>query len=120
MCVDTCDPLPMPGCDCFGCCTVCNEAGCSDVFINGYVAPECDVPVIQDPALCPSCVKDTECRTDCEPAGCSLCPGQTLADLPASCGGAHTCLEGRAPCLYTSDCNAGEWCSLGCCIAQPR
>jgi hypothetical protein len=118
MCIDFCDPLPMPGCDCFGCCTVCNETGCNDVFIDSYFAPECDVPVAHDPALCPPCVKNTECRTDCEPEGCSLCPGQTLADLPASCGGVHTCLDGRAPCLYTSECNAGEWCSLGCCIAR--
>ena len=31
-CIDYCAPLTPPGCDCFGCCTVCDGAGCVDIY----------------------------------------------------------------------------------------
>jgi hypothetical protein len=115
-CIDFCSPLSPPGCDCFGCCTVCHEGNCYDVYINATVAPECDLDVLGDPTKCPTCVKQ-ECGTgDC--GGCVLCPGQTEDDLPAECGGQNQCPGDSQPCDVTSDCGTNMFCSNGCCIHQ--
>lgn len=116
-CIDFCAPATPPGCDCFSCCTICNDAECRDVLVNPAVAPECDVDVLGDPSKCPTCTKSTECSTDCDTASCILCPGQTEDDLPAECNDQNQCPEGRAPCETSDDCGETEYCSAGCCTA---
>lgn len=115
-CIDACAPLTPPGCDCFGCCTICWGAGCFDVITNPANAPSCDVDVLDDPTLCPPCIRSPVCGTACEPTGCVQCPGQTEADLPPECMG-HQCPENLATCSTSSDCAANEFCARGCCIA---
>jgi hypothetical protein len=113
-CIEFCAPITPPGCDCFGCCTQCNDEGCFDVYINPTVAPNCDVDVLGDPELCPSCVKRDECGVEC--GGCVLCPGQTEDDLPPECAGENQCPGDSQPCEVTADCGEGMFCSNQCCI----
>jgi hypothetical protein len=115
-CIANCAPLTPPGCDCFGCCTVCDGATCRDIFTNPAVAPDCTIDVLTDQTKCPACIKTEECGTDCNPLECILCPGQTPEDLPDECNGNPTCPDGIAPCTQTADCLAGEYCTNGCCI----
>jgi hypothetical protein len=116
MCIDACKPLTPPGCDCFGCCTVCdpdtNE--CRDIVTNPAVAPDCDDTSILDPQKCPSCTKVTSCSTDCGGQTCILCPGQDTSDLPSSCGGTNSCPDGALSCTSTA-CPEGSYCASGCC-----
>jgi hypothetical protein len=115
-CASYCQPLTPPGCDCFGCCTVCNDSGCSDIITNPAVAPDCQDESIHDPDLCPSCVKADDCTGgDC--GGCILCPGQTPDDLPPDCTSGNECPAGELPCDVSDDCGDGEYCSVSCCIA---
>jgi hypothetical protein len=113
-CITDCAPLTPPGCDCFGCCTLCDDAGCVDVLTNPAVAPNCDADSIHDPAACPPCFKNTECGTPCDPEMCILCPGQDPSDLPPTCKGAM-CPGGAQECS-TMPCPSGFFCSNGCCI----
>lgn len=116
-CARNCGPLTPPGCDCFGCCTLCNDSGCSDVMTHPAVAPECDVGAIDDPDRCPPCVQQTACSTPCEPTGCVLCPGQRPEDLPPECAGG-SCPGDLRPCDETRDCLETEFCAGGCCIRR--
>lgn len=95
-CTMNCGPLAPPGCDCFGCCTVCNgmvnatsPTGCEDVILNPAVSPACDQTNITDPGAdgmegtaddpCKRCVKVADCgTTTCAYDGvsCTPCPGQ--------------------------------------------
>lgn len=115
-CVDNCQPLTPPGCDCFGCCTVCNDDGCFDVLTNPAVAPDCDVDVLDDPELCPPCVQSDDCGLPCDTDNCILCPGQDEDDLPPECNMAE-CPADLTPCDTTDDCTTTEFCSQGCCIS---
>lgn len=114
-CAETCLPATPPGCDCFGCCTICNDSECYDVLINPAVAPNCDLDVLGDPTQCPTCTKIEACNTECDPTSCILCPGQTEEDLPAECNNQNQCPEGRTSCESTDDCGGTEYCSAGCC-----
>lgn len=115
-CIDNCSPLTPPGCDCFGCCTICNGAGCFDVFTNPAVAPDCQAEYADDPSKCPRCTKSTQCGGGgCNPLECVLCPGQTPDDLPPSCTGTQ-CPAGVTPCVTTADCLEMQFCAAGCCI----
>lgn len=78
-CQDFCAPLAPPGCDCFGCCDVTVEGRLHTV----RVATSCSTENIDDPALCPPCVKTTACANDC--GECELCLGKTIDDLPEQC-----------------------------------
>jgi hypothetical protein len=89
---------------------MCAGGACRDVLLPWAITPDCDYDAIDDPQRCPSCVKDTDCEQPCGGDTCRLCPGQTVADLPAGCS-----LE----CVAVSDCPAGEWCATGTCIAVP-
>jgi hypothetical protein len=126
-CVDYCAGVVTPGCDCFGCCTICGADGvCHDVVTNPGIAPDCDIDVLDDPALCPACTPAADCGSPCDPEQCILCPGQTYDDLPDTCfedgGGGDPpepvtqCPDGRPPCIDSSECEQGEYCSVGCCI----
>ncbi len=116
-CIDSCGPAAPPGCDCFGCCTVCDDAGCVDIITNPAIAPNCDGDVIHDATACPVCVRNTDCGTSCDddPEDCILCPGQDPSDLPAGCN-VQECPAGQAVCGTGTACPVGDFCSNGCCI----
>jgi hypothetical protein len=90
-CVASCPPLVPPGCDCFGCCNVCDGATCYDIYIHPGFAPQCDSDVLADPALCPRCSPLASCRSGCT--------------------------AGASECETSADCGAGAYCAAGCCIA---
>ncbi len=115
-CVTNCMPITPPGCDCFGCCTICDDLGCVDILTNPATAPLCDASVIHDQSKCPSCNKFTQCSGgECGSSECILCPGQTEEDLPPECTG-HECPGGISSCDDNTDCLSDEFCSAGCCI----
>ncbi len=118
-CIDFCAPLTPPGCDCFGCCTVCNDDGCFDILTNPAVAPDCTAAEAGNPDVCPTCTKVDDCTPpgdNCTDLECNLCPGQDLEDLPPECEGTPTCPEGIEACIDDSECPDGKYCSSGCCI----
>lgn len=119
LCQDYCQALTPPGCDCFGCCTVCNGADCKDVIL----AETCSADKIDDPDACPVCTKTDTCSgggCNQDPGGdpCVLCPGQDPGDLPDSCGGQNTCPTGETTCTGSADCTSTEYCSNGCCVSN--
>jgi hypothetical protein len=116
-CKAYCEPITPPGCDCFGCCTVCDGDGCTDIYTNPAVAPDCDQDAIHDPARCPACVKNAACGSPCGGTSCVLCPGQDPSALPASCGGTSACPGGLSACTATADCGPTQYCANNCCIA---
>ena len=128
-CVDHCADLTTPGCDCFGCCTVCGpDDVCHTVVTNPGIAPNCDMDSLDDPVACPLCVQAADCGSPCDPANCILCPGQTVDDLPPEClqsGGGeepppdepvNQCPNGQTPCLTSDQCAVDQYCSVGCCV----
>jgi hypothetical protein len=116
VCVQSCAPKTPPGCDCFGCCTVCADGNCRDIVIHPKLAPNCDIPVLGDETQCPTCVKSA-CATVCDPNDCILCPGQTEEDLPVHCQ-ESVCPDGLSKCVSNDQCEADQFCSFGCCIAD--
>jgi hypothetical protein len=116
MCQNYCEALTPPGCDCFGCCTMCDPAtnNCFDIITNPATAPLCDETAIVDPTKCPRCTKSTSCQTPC--GGCVLCPGQDPSDLPANCTGGAECPAGHATCGADNTCPSGQFCANNCCI----
>lgn len=118
-CIDFCAPSAPPGCDCFGCCTICNDANeCFNVITNPAVAPDCDVDATGTPVNCPECVP-SECGSGgCEPTGCTLCPGQDPEDLPPECNEQNQCPNGGTACTDNTACGAGEFCLNMCCTPQ--
>ncbi|MBL4633164.1 MAG: hypothetical protein JKY56_04785 [Kofleriaceae bacterium] len=129
-CQENCQPLTPPGCDCFGCCTICVGDQCQDIFTNPAIYDEENCQNIPNPTEgqccesenlggCYSCTKSTDCggaACDDDPTDCILCPGQTESDLPASCGGAPECPEGVTVCEQTDDCGMDQYCTNGCCV----
>ncbi|MDQ3367800.1 MAG: hypothetical protein M3680_20440 [Myxococcota bacterium] len=119
-CIDTCGKLAPPGCDCFGCCTLCdpaNPSSCFDIALNPSTSPNCTTETLADPTKCLRCTKNTMCGNGtCGGASCILCPGQTEADLPPECN-MQQCPTGQALCSgIDNSCAAGTYCSNGCCI----
>jgi hypothetical protein len=119
-CIDVCGKLAPPGCDCFGCCTICDPTSttnqCSDIIINPTTSPECGPTTINDPTKCQRCTKVPSCgNSTCGDASCILCPGQDPSDLPASCN-MTACPTGEATCTPDTPCADGTYCSAGCCI----
>jgi hypothetical protein len=112
-----CGALTPPGCDCFGCCTVCDPTtnDCFDILTNPATAPNCDATTIGDPVACPRCTKVASCGTPCDPANCILCPGQTEEDLPPECEMAE-CPAGQQTCGTEVACPTAQFCTNGCCI----
>lgn len=117
-CIDTCGNAAPPGCDCFGCCTVCDAQGCVDISENPVVAPMCDGSVIHDPTKCPVCTKVTSCGGgDCNPEMCILCPGQDPSSLPPECNGTASCPTGTTACPNGNECPSGTFCGDSkCCV----
>jgi hypothetical protein len=116
-CVEDCVPLTPPGCDCFGCCTICapGNGECFDILISTAISPDCDVNDLGSDA-CVKCVKSEVCSApDCDPDACILCPGQSDDDLPPGCDGDNQC-PGGATCKTSGDCEGNDYCSNECCI----
>lgn len=130
-CQMNCGPLAPPGCDCFGCCTVCQDpndaSSCRDIALNPQISPNCDQSNINDPGAdgmlntaddpCKQCFKADCGNEECGGATCILCPGQDPSTLPTSCNGS-TCPMGITECMADGSCPAGTWCSTGCCIGM--
>jgi len=134
-CSMNCGPLAPPGCDCFGCCTICNADGCRDIAQNPAISPNCNSDNVNDAGAdgvidtaddpCKACVKATNCgSTGCAYDGtsCTPCPGQCDANgvcdppLPSNCGGNTTCPQGYQECAADGTCPGGTYCSTGCCV----
>ena len=116
-CVQRCLPMTTPGCDCFGCCTACNENGCFDVLLSEWVSGDCTVATLHDPAACLPCTRRPECsRGACGGATCITCRGQTDADLDPACP-ARVCPDGLPACSDGCECADGEYCATGCCVS---
>jgi hypothetical protein len=118
--IDYCAPLTPPGCDCFGCCTVCVEAGCFEVLGNDTVSPDCTQETVGTDA-CPTCVKQSECggeQCNADPEDCILCPGETAEDLPEACNEVNVCPGDQTECTPGGgECSDTQYCSSGCCVA---
>ncbi len=148
-CVEFCQPLTPPGCDCFGCCEVSDGEG----TVNILLSETCSLDNLDDENACPRCEPTDTCANEC--GECELCLGKTLADLPSSCsqtppggdpdasvpppdgndggtppsttdgpdtppdGPVNVCDQGD-PCLVNSECGSGDYCRLGCCAPIPR
>lgn len=113
-CINNCSAITPPGCDCFGCCTVCDDVGCVDIYTHPLVAPECTQETIHDPTKCPTCTPHPDCGASCDDP-CVLCPGQTEDDLPPECMD-NECPNGLSSCNTNADCQQDEFCSNYCCI----
>jgi hypothetical protein len=119
-CVMTCAAITPPGCDCFGCCTVCEPGTttCFDIAINPIASPNCTTATLADPASCLRCTKTTTCDgIPCGAGTCVLCPGENPNDLDPSCNGTITCPSGITACPTGSGCPDQTYCASGCCIA---
>ena len=119
-CIDVCAPITPPGCDCFGCCTLCDPANpsmCYDIIINPAVSPGCDSTHLADPNVCKTCQKTDTCGSgECGGQTCILCPGQDPGTLDPGCNGAM-CPNGEQQCdVNNPTCPTGTYCSAGCCI----
>jgi hypothetical protein len=111
-CVNNCLPRTPNGCDCFGCCEVTTPRG----KVNIQLVDTCSITELDDVGKCPRCIPAEDCQNPC--GECELCPGKTLADLPASCanggGPGFSCDEGDV-CRSAGECPAGGYCGQGCC-----
>lgn len=123
-CKTVCGAAAPPGCDCFGCCTICDGTNCEDVLIVPDITPgwDCnDLDNLNDPEKCPQCTKIEDCGSPCEGSeqstDCILCPGQTEDDLPAECNNMNECPDGKPTCEMTADCGSSTaYCSNRCCV----
>jgi hypothetical protein len=121
-CINNCAKLATPGCDCFGCCTVCADEAdpthCVDIATSPAISPECTQDTVYDPTKCKPCAKSTQCAAEpCGGTTCTLCPGQLPSDLPDTCNPVQTC-PNSTPCTTTADCTGTDFCSAGCCTTQ--
>ncbi len=119
-CVNVCGPITPPGCDCFGCCTVCEPGSttCFDIALNPTASPNCTQDNLADPAACKRCTKTTACSGGaCGGTTCVLCAGQNSTDLPPSCNGTNACPSGQPTCPNGTGCPDQTYCDTGCCIA---
>jgi hypothetical protein len=119
-CKMVCGSYTPPGCDCFGCCTICdplNPTQCFDIAINPATSPNCTQQTIADPNLCKRCTKAADCgNVTCGGTSCILCPGQDPSTLPPGCNGTTVCPEPQVACDSMGACPAGTYCQTGCCI----
>tara|TARA_R110002073_G_scaffold74100_7_gene181236 strand:- start:27430 stop:28302 length:873 start_codon:yes stop_codon:yes gene_type:complete len=117
-CIDNCGDLAPPGCDCFGCCTVCdpeNPTDCRDIYLPTDVNSPCTADNLD---ACTLCTLNDSCGNGgCDNANCELCPGQTIDDLPPECN-EQSCPNGATTCTANADCTENEYCSNGCCVGS--
>jgi hypothetical protein len=115
-CLDFCRARTPNGCDCFGCCAVTQSDGTT---IHVALQASCSIETIADETKCPRCTPTDQCTNEC--GRCELCPGRTVADLPADCapdGGIGYECEGGITCGPDLPCPepARQYCELGCCL----
>lgn len=128
-CIDFCERGVPNGCDCFGCCEVYDATGTP---VNVVLGGTCSQATLSDTSVCPRCTPTTLCDNPC--GHCELCPGRTVADLPADCfppdggtwdGGVddmgtptpvYGCDNGEQVCSDTMPCPVNYTCQLGCCL----
>ncbi len=110
-CIMFCEQYVPPGCDCFGCCTVCGDEGCVDIFLNG--SPDCSLDNLEACTMCTSQIE--ECGNPCEPEMCEICFGET--EPPEGCD-ENECPD-DLPCTDNPDCPVDYFCYLGCCFPPP-
>ncbi len=120
-CIETCGALTPPGCDCFGCCTVCDPADpsqCYDIITNPNVSPNCTEENLDDPTQCVRCTQTESCGpSECGGDTCILCPGQSPEDLPDTCN-ETACPVDSPSCADGVACPDGSYCgSSFCCIS---
>lgn len=120
-CIDHCSKLTPPGCDCFGCCTICDPKTdpiqCYPIIINPVEPTGCTPDTIADPTKCLRCTPSTACGTPtCGGETCILCPGQDPSDLPPTCNNMSKCPVNEQPCTSDGQCPTATYCSNGCCI----
>jgi hypothetical protein len=134
-CAANCGPLAPPGCDCFGCCTVCQDPNdpmsCRHILLNVAVSPNCNATNITNPGPdgvdntgdepCKRCTPNMDCgNPECaatDPTSCILCPGQDPSTLPSSCNG-QACPDGITACdATTGACPTDTYCYNGCCVS---
>jgi hypothetical protein len=121
-CIDVCGALTPPGCDCFGCCTICDPANpsmCYDVIVNPTTSPDCTTETLSDPTKCHTCTQVPSCGDpECGGSTCILCPGQDPNSLPPECNGMTACPSGSTSCAGGAACPADTYCDLGseCCV----
>jgi hypothetical protein len=110
-CVDFCEPYTPPGCDCYGCCTVCTDTGCVDIWLGG--ADDCTLDNLE---ACTECTQQIDvCGNPCEPEACEVCFGET--EPPEGCD--EPGCENGLPCVDSGDCANNYYCLLGCCYPPP-
>jgi len=62
-CIDSCQPITKPGCDCFGCCTICPPGqSCTSALVHPVISPTCTIESLADEAACLPCNAHQECR----------------------------------------------------------
>jgi len=118
-CIDHCGKITPPGCDCFGCCTVCDPTtnACFDIVINPADSVGCGPTTLSDPTKCLRCTKNTMCGSPtCGGQTCILCPGQDPSDLPSTCNGMNMCPADQQSCVNDMSCPTGGYCASGCCV----
>jgi hypothetical protein len=114
-CIMFCEQYVPPGCDCFGCCTVCDDMGmCVDIFLNS--SPDCSLDNLDACSLCTSKIDD--CGVPCVPEDCQVCFGET--EPPEGCGDTM-CPNDLMPCDSDNPdaCPTDFFCYLGCCYPPP-
>jgi hypothetical protein len=110
-CLDFCQPLVPPGCDCFGCCDIQTDDGPVTIFLAGH--PDCRLDNLEP---CTSCtLRIDECGNACEHDACEICVGESAP--PEGCA-ENTC-DNDMPCAVTDDCPCTHVCMLGCCMPIP-
>jgi len=121
-CIGGCGARAPVGCDCWGCCSVIDRVTNTpiDILLHPLTSPGCNATTVGDPSKCTRCTKNLNCGHPSCGGTCVLCPGQTVNDLPASCGNMPQCPTGVAVCTADTDCPAGDYCdqSSRCCIGR--
>jgi hypothetical protein len=110
-CIAFCEPLVLPGCDCFGCCTLSTDDGPISFLLDGSV--DCSAENLSGCQPCTSLVD--VCGNACTPETSEICFGETAP--PEGCR-TNACDNDRS-CTTQSDCACGEMCLLGCCLPLP-
>ncbi|MDA3864281.1 MAG: MopE-related protein [Deltaproteobacteria bacterium] len=116
-CIQFCEPYVPVGCDCWGCCTICVDGVCDNIFTAETVSPGCTVDTFHDPDICIRCTPSTECGEPCDPNLCIVCPGMTLEELPDHCI-TNECPNGMDNCGPTARCDPGYYCLNNCCTPE--
>jgi hypothetical protein len=134
-CKTFCKAYTPNGCDCFGCCGVQLANGS---VTNVMLGNGCNIDGNTVDG-CTACVPNDSCKNEC--GRCELCPGKTVADLPADCtppptstadGGpgtsadagpgepSYSCDDGAVRCgSGLPACKNGFSCDFGCCVLIP-